>query len=249
VDLGLAGSRVVVTGGSGGIGSAIARSFLDEGASVTICARSLDRLERTRTALGSDRVRAVRADVGDPDAVRALVEGTVEASGGIDVVVTNATANAAGASEAEFAASFDVDLMQSVRLASALLDAQPERPFSMVCLGSIDGMSGATPHHAYSVMKAALLAWTKNAAVSYGPLGIRVNAVCPGAILFPGGWWDRVRLDDPDGFRAHVARIPGRRMGTPEEVAAVVTFLASPRASWVSGATVLVDGGEHASVG
>jgi 3-oxoacyl-[acyl-carrier protein] reductase len=206
-------------------------------------------LERTRTALGSDRVRAVRADVGDPDAVRALVEGTVEASGGVDVVVANATANAAGASEAEFSASFDVDLMQSVRLASALLDAQPERPFSMVCLGSIDGMSGATPHHAYSVMKAALLAWTKNAAVSYGPLGIRVNAVCPGAILFPGGWWDRVRLDDPDGFRAHVARIPGGRMGTPEEVAAVVTFLASPRASWVSGATVLVDGGEHPSVG
>lgn len=249
MDLGLAGSRVVVTGGSGGIGSAIARSFLDEGASVTICARSLDRLERTRTALGSDRVRAVPSDVGDPDAVRALVEGTVEASGGIDVVVANATANAAGASEAEFAASFDVDLMQSVRLASTLLDAQPERPFSMVCLGSIDGMSGATPHHAYSVMKAALLAWTKNAAVSYGPLGIRVNAVCPGAILFPGGWWDRVRLDDPDGFRAHVARIPGGRMGTPEEVAAVVTFLASPRASWVSGATVLVDGGEHPSVG
>ena len=249
MDLGLARSRVVVTGGSRGIGSAIARSFLDEGASVTICARSLDRLERTRTALGSDRVRAVQADVGDPDAVRALVEGTLEAAGGIDVVVANATANAAGASEAEFAASFAVDLMQSVRLASAVLDAQPESPFSMVCLGSIDGMSGATPHHAYSVMKAALLAWTKNAAVAYGPRGIRVNAVCPGAILFEGGWWDRVRLEDPEGFSSHVDRIPGGRMGTPEEVAAVVTFLASPVASWVNGATVLVDGGEHRSAG
>jgi 3-oxoacyl-[acyl-carrier protein] reductase len=98
-------------------------------------------------------------------------------------------------------------------------------------------------------MKAALLAWTKNAAVSYGPLGIRVNAVCPGAVFFDDGWWDRVRIEDPEGFSAHVARIPGGRMGTPEEVAAVVTFLASPRASWVNGATVLVDGGEHPSVG
>ena len=194
-------------------------------------------------------MRAAPADVGDPESVRALVEGTVEAVGGIDAVIANATANAAGASESEFVASFDVDLMQSVRLASAVLDAQPDRPFSMVCLGSIDGLSGATPHHAYSVMKAALLAWTRNAAVSYGPLGIRVNAVCPGAILFDGGWWDRVRLEDPDGFRHHVARIPGGRMGTPEEVATVVTFLASPRASWVNGATVLVDGGEHQSAG
>ena len=249
MDLGLAGSRVVVTGGSRGIGAAIASSFLDEGANVTICARSLDDLEHRRTALGSDRVRAVQADVGDPHAVRGLVEDTVEAAGGIDVVVANATANAAGASEADFEASFDVDLIQSVRLASAVLEAQPERPFSMVCLGSIDGLSGATPHHAYSVMKAALLAWTKNAAVAYGPRGIRVNAVCPGAIFFEGGWWDQVRLEDPVSFRAHVERIPGGRMGTPEEVAAVVTFLASPMASWVNGATVLVDGGEHRSAG
>ena len=249
MDLGLAGSRVVVTGGSRGIGAVIARSFLDEGASVTICARSTDRLDAARMTLDTDKVRAVAADVGDPDAVRALVEGTIEAAGGIDVVVANATANAAGATEAEFADSFHVDLMQSVRLASAVLDVQPGRPFSMVCLSSIDALSGATPHHAYSVMKAALLAWTKNAAVAYAPMGVRVNAICPGAILIDDGWWDRVRLDDPEAFRAHVDRIPGGRMGTPEEVAAVATFLASPRASWVTGATVLVDGGEHASVG
>ncbi len=94
-----------------------------------------------------------------------LVADLVERDGGVDVVVANATAAAAGGSEPEYADSFAVDLMQSVRLAEELRAAQPELPFTMVCLGSVDGMTGATPHHAYSVMKAALLAWTKNAAV------------------------------------------------------------------------------------
>lgn len=249
MDLGLGGSRVLVTGGSRGIGAAIARAFIDEGASVTICARSEDALERTRAQLGADRVRAMVADVGDPGDVRRLTRHTVAEAGGIDVVVANATANAAGASEQEYAASFDVDLMQSVRLATAIREEQSRAPFSMICLGSIDAMTGTTPHHAYSVMKAALLAWVKNAAVAFGRDGVRVNAVCPGAILFDDGWWDTMRTDDPEGFRAHVARIPGGRMGTPEEVAAVVAFLASPRASWVNGATVLVDGGEHGAAG
>jgi NAD(P)-dependent dehydrogenase (short-subunit alcohol dehydrogenase family) len=245
VDLGLEGSRALVTGGSRGIGAAIARGFLDEGAVVTICGRSTDALERSVVELGSDRVRSAAADVGAEDQVAALVEDTIREGGGIDVIVANATANAIGATEAEYADSFAVDLMQSVRLARAVRTAQPATPFSMVCLGSIDGLTGATPHHAYSVMKAALLAWVKNAAVSFGGEGVRVNAVCPGAVLFEGGYWDGVRREDPDGFRAHVARIPGGRMATPEEVAAVVVFLSSARASWVNGATVLVDGGEH----
>ncbi|HJR98383.1 MAG TPA: SDR family oxidoreductase [Actinomycetota bacterium] len=248
MDLGLAGSRVLVTGGSRGIGAAIAEAFVAEGSHVTICARSADALERTRHRLGPDRVRAVAADVRDAEAVRALVLGEIE-GGGLDVVVANATANAEGASEAEYADSFAVDLMQSVRLASELREAQPGRSFTMVCLGSIDALTGATPHHAYSVMKAALLAWSQNAAAAFGREGIRVNAVCPGAILFDGGWWDRFRHDEPEEFAAHVGRIPGGRMGSPEEVAAVVLFLASPQASWVNGATMLVDGGEHAAAG
>jgi 3-oxoacyl-[acyl-carrier protein] reductase len=248
MDLGLAGSRVLVTGGSRGIGAAIAEAFVAEGCHVTICARSADALEETRQRLGPDRVQAVAADVRDADAVRALVLGEVE-GGGLNVVVANATANAEGASDAEYAESFAVDLMQSVRLATEIREAQPGRAFTMVCLGSIDALTGATPHHAYSVMKAALLAWSQNAAAAFGREGIRVNAVCPGAILFDGGWWDRVRHDEPEEFAAHVDRIPGGRMGSPEEVAAVVLFLASPQASWVNGATVLVDGGEHAAAG
>ena len=107
------------------------------------------------------------------------------------------------------------------------------------------GKSGDTPEHAYGAMKAALLAFTKNAAVTFAPEGMRVNAVAPGAIMFEGGWWDGVRTRDPEAYARTLANIPRGQMGAPEEVADVVCFLASKRAAHVNGATVLVDGGEY----
>lgn len=249
MDLERGGRTALVTGGSRGIGRAIVAGLVAEGASVALCARGGSALERTATELGSPDVLPVVADVATTAGVDHLVSATSRRFGRIDAVVANASAAAVGASEDDFAASYDTDLMQSERLVEAVRSAQPGVPFAVVCVGSIDGLTGRTPHHAYSTMKAALLTWANNAAVAFAPEGIRVNAVCPGAIMFEDGWWDQVRASDPEGYASHVGSIPGGRMGRPEEVADVVVFLASARASWATGATVLVDGGEHGATG
>jgi 3-oxoacyl-[acyl-carrier protein] reductase len=249
MELGLEGAGVVVAGGSRGIGAAIVRSFLAEGARVAVAARSQEGLDQLSDALAAgDRLVTVACDVGERDGCVQLVRAARTALGAVDVLCANATANAAGASDADYRASFDVDLMQAVRLTDALREAQPGHGLAVVATASINGKAGDSVFHGYGALKAALLAWVKYAAVAYGPDGIRVNAVAPGAIFFEDGWWDQVLRDDPAMYARTVASIPRGQMGSPEEVADVVAFLASARASHVNGATVLVDGGEYKGV-
>jgi 3-oxoacyl-[acyl-carrier protein] reductase len=249
VELGLQGTAALVTGASRGIGRAITAGFLAEGASVAFCARGAEGVDRTAAELGEpERVLATTADVADPAQLRGFVAAAQERFGPLRSVVANATANTEGATEQEYADSFAIDLMHAVRLVEAVIAGQPGAPFACVCIASIHGMTGETPHHSYSTMKAALLAWVKNAAVANAAAGIRVNAVAPGAIRFPGGYWERAEGEDPAMVAATLAGIPGGRMGRPEEVANVVVFLCSDAASWVNGATVLVDGGEFKAV-
>jgi 3-oxoacyl-[acyl-carrier protein] reductase len=242
VDLGLDGRVALVAGGSRGIGRAVVHAFGAEGAQVVAVARGTEALAAVASETGC---ATVAADVSTPAGVAAAVQGALAAFGQVDCLVPCQTAAAEGATEEEYEASFATDLMAGVRLLAALREAQPGRPLAVCTVSSVHGMSGATPHHAYSTMKAALLAWTKNAAVAHGAETTRVNAVAPGAIEFEGGWWDLVRRTDPALYRRTLDELPAGRLGRPEEVARVVVFLCSQAASWVNGATVLVDGAEH----
>ena len=236
MDLGLADAHVLVAGASRGIGAAVVEAFLAEGARVTACARH------------PNAVAPLAGDVSTLAGVQAIVAAAHASGGPVDVVVPVATANGDTGTEREYADGFAVDLMAAVRFLDELKRVQPDVPFSLCAFSSVTAMTGESRHHAYSVVKAALLAWVKNAAVANAPLGIRVNAVAPGAIDTPGGYWEMTRADDPAYYDATLRGIPGGRLGRPDEVADAVVFLCSRRASWITGATLLVDGGEHKGV-
>ena len=236
MELGLTGAHVLVAGASRGIGAAVVEAFRAEGCRLTACART------------PNATAPLAGDVSSAAGVSAIVSAAQATQGPVDAVVQVATANGETGTEEEYADAFSVDLMAAVRLVEELKRTQPGHPFAACAFSSVHGMTGETRHHAYSVMKAALLAWVKNAAIANAALGIRVNAVAPGAIDTPGGYWETARTEDPAYYERTLAGIPGGRLGRPEEVAAAVVFLCSPRASWITGATLLVDGGEHKGI-
>lgn len=252
MDLGLTGRSAIVTGASRGIGLAIARALAAEGARLTICARGAEALEQARAELAATgaEVRAVTADVTDAADCAHIIETAAEAYGGIDALVNNAGGSAReGAIEERFRGSFELNVVSALRLCELARPhlARATGGGAIVNIGSIYGReSGGSPE--YNATKSAEIAMSKALALAWAAEGVRVNTVAPGSIVFEGGSWGRRVAEDPDGMREFVAQhIAGGRFGLPEEVAAVVTFLASPRASWVIGATVNVDGGQSRS--
>ncbi len=252
MDLDLTDRSVLVTGASRGIGRAIAEAFAAEGADLTICARGEEALNATAKEIASTSERRVLPtviDVTNAEACTVLVAGHVEAFGGLDGLVNNAGATIReGDSDERWRASFELNVLAAVRLAEL---AKPHLTLSslgsIVNVSSIYGREAGGPPQ-YNATKAAQIAMSKAFALDWAAEGIRVNNVAPGSIAFEGGSWGRRLVDDPDGMAQFIdANIPGGRFGVPEEVAAVVTFLASPRASWVLGATVNVDGGQSRS--
>jgi 3-oxoacyl-[acyl-carrier protein] reductase len=239
--------RVMVTGGSRGIGRAIALAFADEGAAVSICARSAAALESTRAELEArtGQAHARSCDLAEADQITRYVEDAAQALGGLDVVVNNATGSGLSDDEEGWAASVGVDLLAVVRVSRA---AEPwlERSHApaIVNIASISGLRPSPRTPPYGAAKAAMIQYTSTQAAALAPKRIRVNAVAPGAIEFEGGVWDRRRVSDPQLYESVRRRIPFGRMGAPAEIANVVTFLASQQAGWVTGQTVVVDGGQ-----
>jgi 3-oxoacyl-[acyl-carrier protein] reductase len=248
VDLGLAGKACLVSGASRGIGRAIAVALAREGGKIAAVARGEADLNALVKELGGDAV-AIVADVSTAEGADAAIAGCVRAFGGIDVVIANVgksfAREAAAMDDADLAKSLDMNLWTAARVAQRAVPHLEARACgSITMISSIWGReAGGAP--GYNVAKAGVVALAKALARDYATKGIRVNSIAPGSILFPGGGWDRRQRADPDGIAAFVAReIPSARFGTPEEVADVVAFIASPRARWITGACIPVDGGQ-----
>lgn len=247
MDLGLRGKSAIVTGASKGIGRAIALGLAREGVNVAICARgeaALRATERELSDLGV-KVLALTCDIGDPAALDSFLESAHERFGQIDILVNNASALAFGDDEEGWQASLNIDVLAAVRACRRVVPWMAEAGGgAIIHIASGSGLEAGSPP-AYAAAKAALISHSKTLAVALAPQKIRVNAMALGSIEFPGGVWDRVKQADPATYAGIVATIPWGRMGTAEEVADAAVFLASERASWITGACLGVDGGQR----
>ena len=244
MDLQLSGKRVLVTGGTRGIGRAIVEAFLDEGAVVGFCARDPEEVTATEDALrGRGRVSGATVDVGDGDALAAWVEQAAEAFGGLDVVVANVSALAIPDSEENWQLSLNVDLMHTVRLVRAAMPyLERSDAASIIAISSVSGRESDFASGPYGTAKTAIVGYVHGLAMQLAGKGIRANTVSPGNTYFEGGVWASIETGNPELFQMAVGLNPTGHMGTPAEVAAPVVFLASPRAARVSGTNLVVDG-------
>ena len=250
MDLELTGKVAIVTGSSRGIGRAIAMRLAEEGADVVFCARGEEALRAAVADVhGPGRAHGVVADVSTDDGAVAVVLAAEEQFGGLDIVVNNVGGSGARTFDDmdpdDLAAVLDKNVMPALRVSRAALPSLRDHGGGVVAIiSSVFGReSGGGP--SYNVAKAAEISLAKSMARDLAKDKIRVFSVEPGSTRFPGGSWDRRMLDDPEGTTAFVEReIPWGRLGTVDEIADVVAFLVSPRASWVVGACVPVDGGQ-----
>ncbi len=258
MDLDLTDKIAIVTGSSKGLGLASARALVAEGCRVTICARGEATLktaaaELAQLAGGPDRILAVTADLSTDQGVADVVARTVETFGGLDALINNVGlakgAGIAETSDAEWREALDQTLFPAIRASRLAVPHLKRRGGgSIVIIASIWGRESGG-RMTYNAVKAAEISLAKSMAQQLAADNIRVNSVAPGSIRFPGGSWDRRVQEDPTGMAEFVKReLPFGRFGRPEEVGAVVAFLCSPRASWISGASVPVDGCQSRSL-
>ncbi len=243
------GYRVLVAGGSKGIGRAMACAFARAGASVSVCARgqqALDALAGELRDMGSGAVHTQSCDLGDDEQITHWVDAATTALGGIDVLLNNATGYGFdGRRDDHWEADFRIDLLAAVRTSRA---AEPylakSEHASILHTSSISALRPRPQGPPYAALKAALNHYARTQALMLAPKHIRVNAIAPGSVEFAGGIWDQVRQEEPERYQRVLDSIPFGRYGTPDDIADVALFLASPLARWVTGQIIAVDGGQ-----
>ncbi len=245
MDLGLKGKKAIVTGGTRGIGHATATLLAAEGCDVAICARNRGPVDAVVAALARTGVKATggAVDVADLPAFRAWIAEAAEALGGLDIFVANVSALAQGMDEAAWRRGFEIDVMGTVfGIEAALPIIERSDAGSIVVVGSTAMAEIYGPNRSYAAVKATLVPYVKGLARNLAAKNVRANMVSPGNVYFKGGVWNIVEERNPEMFASMLARNPTGRMGTPEEVADAVVFLASPRASFITGTNLIIDG-------
>lgn len=243
MNLNLHGAKVLVSGGSRGIGRAIVEAFIAEGATVGFCSRNQTDAATVSALLG-ERAFADQVEVTDPAQVTRWVETAAARMNGVDIIVPNVSALAGGSDLSVWRAAFETDLLGTVSFVNAALPMlrQSDRA-AMVLISSVSGREVDMFAEPYGVIKSALIHYGKTLSARHAGEGIRVNTVSPGNVYFPDGVWGKIERETPDLFATCLAANPFGRMARPEEVANAVVFLASSAASFTTGTDLLVDGG------